>query len=71
MKTNFIGQINGEQFNSKEAFINKLNELGIKDVNFDNIINKSNHPFYFHNPQLKIQIISKFNPPGGIKQKNP
>jgi hypothetical protein len=52
MKTNFIGQINGEQFNSKEAFINKLNELGIKDVNFDNIINKSNHPFYFHNPQI-------------------
>lgn len=51
MKTNFIGQINGEQFNSKEDFINKLNELGIKDVNFDNIFNKSNHPFYFHNPQ--------------------
>lgn len=51
MKTNFIGQINGEQFNSKEAFINKLNELGIKDVKFGNIIDRSNKPFYSHIPQ--------------------
>jgi hypothetical protein len=62
MKTNFIGQINGEQFNSKEAFINKLNELGIKDVNFDNILNTSNNYVNNHqrmNQEEKVKQILK------------
>lgn len=32
MKTNFIGQINGEKFTSAEEFIEKLNKLGISDL---------------------------------------
>lgn len=62
MKTNFIGQINGEQFNSKEAFINKLNELGIKDVNFDNILNINNNYVNNHqrvNQEEKLKQIFK------------
>jgi predicted lipoprotein len=59
MKTNFIGQINGEQFNSKEAFINKLNELGIKDVNFDNILNTNNN---------YINILQRVNQEEALKQ---
>ena len=32
MKTNFIGQINGDKFTSAEEFIEKLNKLGISDL---------------------------------------